>query len=360
MQRALMAAFALGGDGIRVERWGRGRIHASYRVEAGGGAYLLQAVNTHVFRDVEALADNIRRVTGHLRAALDSRGVVDSSRRVLEIVPSASGASLWRAPDGSCWRAFRFIADAVAPPVPATARQIFEAARCFGRFLRDMDDLPAPPLAVTIPAFHDTSLRYRDFEAAVAEDPHGRAAAAQPLVAALRARASLAGAFDELAAGSLPMRVVHNDCKLDNVLFDVRAGGALCVVDLDTVMPGCMLYDVGDLVRSASCLAAEDDAVAPVFSPDRYATVLRGYLAGAGDLLCREELAGLAVAGRVVTYELALRFLTDHLLGDGYFAVSSPMQNRRRAARQLQLLSSMEARAGEMDALARRIVASRP
>ncbi len=348
----LLEAFALPNEAASVRPHGSGRIHASFRLDTAAGRFLLQRVNERVFADVDALGDNLSRITGHL-ATLHGA----DPRRHLALRPTATGAGYHRArADGACWRMFGFIDGAGAAPSPPDESSVHAAARLFGRFLHDMASLPGPPPAVTIPHFHDTAQRYRAFEAALADDPLGRAVAAGEAVAFARERRPLAAIADELhALGSLPVRVVHNDCKLDNVLFDERSGEALCVVDLDTVMPGLVLYDIGDFVRSAAASAGEEAGEGGVPEVDlaRYEAILHGYLEGAAGLLVGVEMAHLASAGRVVAYELGLRFLADHLLGDRYFAAAAPDDNLLRARRQFALVESMERRAREMTAIAR-------
>jgi aminoglycoside phosphotransferase (APT) family kinase protein len=354
---ALLDAFALPSQGATLCRHGNGRIHASYRLSAGGTQYLLQRLNTHVFADVHAVASNVQRVTEHLAARRRASGV-PRSRRSLQLRLTDAGEPLHTAADGSCWRLYLFVTGSRSADSPPSARQVVELARCFGEFLHDMDGLDGPPLATTIPHFHDTERRYRAFEAAVTADPCARAADAAELVSTLRTRRPLASKIAAMQREKpLPERVVHNDCKPDNVLFDVATDHALCVVDLDTVMPGCALHDIGDLIRSAAGTGGEESEASPLrLDPDRYERVLSGWLDGTGDLLTPAELAGLDIAGPVVTYELALRFLTDHLLGDQYFPVTHPHDNRRRAARQLALLASMEQQRERMASIVRQLL----
>jgi Ser/Thr protein kinase RdoA (MazF antagonist) len=219
-----------------------------------------------------------------------------------------------------------------------------EAGRVFGRFAADLADWSGPPLGETIPRFHDFPLRVSALEAAVAADARERSAAVEPEVeAALAGAEALRSALATAGADEWPVRVVHNDCKLNNALFDVETGEGLCAVDLDTVMPGRIAYDVGELVRSATCAAPEDerDLSRVGFDLDLFAVAVRGYLDGAEGLLTPAERAGLPLAGPLMTLENGVRFLTDHLEGDVYFPAHRPGHNLDRARVQLQLFQSM-------------------
>jgi hypothetical protein len=351
----LLGAYGLPAAGATVVRFGAGRIHASYRLQAGGRDYLLQRLNTRVFPDVAALAGNLLRVTSHLARSTRSGPAGLARRHSLELVPVGPGEPFFRAADGALWRIYVFIGASRSPSQPASSAEVYQAARCFGRFLRDMSTLPGPRLAETILGFHDTPRRLRDLRSAIAADDLGRAQGAADEIAMALDHAGLAAAIDELRGPpGIPERIVHNDCKLDNVLLDTRTGDALCVVDLDTVMPGCVLHDVGDLVRSAAS-GGEDGVQPDHFDLARFELALSGYLEGAGDVLTALERRHLGTGALVVTYELALRFLTDHLRGDGYFSVTAPDDNLRRAARQFSLLRSMQRQAREMDTIVQRV-----
>ncbi|MEM9383481.1 MAG: aminoglycoside phosphotransferase family protein [Pseudomonadota bacterium] len=335
--------------------FGPGRIHRSFRVVDRDGAWLLQQLNTHVFPNVSALAVNVARVTAHLAAASRSRLEDGRQRPQLSLRATVDGEPLYQAEDGSWWRAYRFI-DGCAPSEPIDLAQVEQAAACFGEFLRACADLPADGLFLTIPDFHDTVRRYEVFANAVASDALGRAAEASELIAFAKARAPLADRLERLARDhGIPERVVHNDCKLDNVLFDADTGEALCVVDLDTVMPGWAWHDIGDLIRSAAATGGEESEALRI-DAQRFEAVVRGYLRGVGDLLSQAEVAHLTVAAQVITYELGLRFLADHLSGDRYFRVRQAGENLRRAQRQFALLSSMERQSRVLSEVVDRVV----
>ncbi|MEO0424286.1 MAG: aminoglycoside phosphotransferase family protein [Pseudomonadota bacterium] len=343
----LIAAYGFSSAAEALIPFGPGRIHRSYRLVDGAHAWLLQQLNTRVFPHVSALAANVAAVTAHLAAGPQGTLASGRPRPQLTLRPTRAGAPLYETADGHWWRAYRFI-DGAAPGIPTDLEQVRQAAACFGEFLRACADLPADSLALTIPHFHDTAYRYRVFADAVTGDVMGRARDCAELIAFAQARAPLADRLEDLArANGVPQRVVHNDCKLDNVLFDASNGEALCVVDLDTVMPGLAWHDIGDLIRSAAATGGEDgDALA--LDPQRFEAVVSGYLAGVGDLLSSAEQLHLTDAAQVITYELGLRFLTDHLAGDTYFRVQASGDNLRRAQRQFGLLTSMERQASAL------------
>jgi Ser/Thr protein kinase RdoA (MazF antagonist) len=342
----------------------RGHIHdtivARCRSSAGlGERFIVQRVNDQVFRDPEALAANVVRVTSHVRAALSARGVLDVARRCLDPVISPAGSALHRAADGAIFRAFPFIEGTHAVDVPDSPAQAHAAARAFGGFVADLADLDPDSLAETIPHFHDLAWRCTALEDAQDRDAVGRAREVSgELAAAFRAADRLLGA-PELAPGALPRRIVHNDCKLNNLLLDDRTGEALCVVDLDTVMPGTALFDFGELARTGACPAAEDerDLARVRVDMDLFAELASGFAEGARGLLGADEVRALALAGPLMALENGVRFLTDHLDGDRYFRIARPGHNLDRARAQLRLAESMlEAEPGVravFDALAR-------
>ncbi len=327
---------------------GSGHINASFRVRAGSRQYLLQRVNTNVFRDVPALMENIGRVTQHLHGK--AAGQPDADRRTLSLVPALDGAAWHTEPDGSCWRMFHFIARAHSDDSVGSPQDAARAAEAFGRFQQQLADLPAPRLRETIPGFHDTPQRFRALQDAITTDICNRAAGCQAEIDFLLERAPLASVL--LEAG-LPERVTHNDTKLNNVLFDDATGEALCVVDLDTVMPGLSLYDFGDMVRTATSSTTEDeqDLAKVHMQMPYYRALVEGYLHTAGGLLTREERTMLPFAGKLIALEQAARFLSDYLQGDVYYPVTGTQQNLYRCRTQIALLRSMEQQAGAMEAV---------
>jgi Ser/Thr protein kinase RdoA (MazF antagonist) len=245
---------------------------------------------------------------------------------------------------GDHWRAFRFIEGTRTCDVVEDPAQAYRTARAFGEFAADLVDLPGPPLAVTIPDFHDLTKRFEQLQEAVRADSRGRAGGVAPEIAsASRWYERLDGALHEAGHSVLPGRAVHNDCKLNNVLLDAANGEGLCVIDLDTVMDGTVLNDFGELVRSGTCPSPEDERnlASMVFDRDLFAALAAGYLAGSGDLLAEAERRILPLAGPVLTLENAIRFLADHLSGDVYFRTHRDAQNLDRARAQLRLVELM-------------------
>jgi aminoglycoside phosphotransferase (APT) family kinase protein len=273
---------------------------------------------------------NIARVTGHLAR----RG-----RPALRLVSTHGGERWHLDAGGRAWRCFHFIAGAHAwtrPPDLATARR---AAEAYARFVADLRDLPAGELHTVLPGFHDTPARLAALEAAADRDRCGRAAEVAAELDAIRARAALATRLEAAReAGTLPLRVVHNDTKLSNVLFDRRTNEAVCVIDLDTVMPGLLAHDFGDLVRS---VAAVGEGSALAFDPARFEALAVGYHAGLGGGLTAAETDSLAVGPAVLSLELAARFLADYLDGDRYFRTRFAGENLERCRGRLNLLQSM-------------------
>jgi Ser/Thr protein kinase RdoA (MazF antagonist) len=354
---AIAGRFTVEGSVTATAPLGRGHIHDSYLITCSDGSrvrrYVLQRVNEHVFADPAALMHNVERVTRHLRSRLSGQSEPALERRCLALVPTRTGGSHERDARGDCWRAYHYIEGSVTHEAIRSEAQARSAAAAFGAFQRALADLPAPRLRETIPDFHVTPRRLAQLDRAITADTHGRVAQARTEIGLARARQALA---DELLAlhraGALPERVVHNDTKLNNVLFDAQTDAALCVVDLDTVMPGLAPYDFGDLVRS--CTLAREDAPGPHgvdLDLDLYEALLRGYLEGAGDLLAPAERTALPLACRLITYELGVRFLTDYLQGDRYFKIARPDHNLERARVQLALMEAMERKQAAMQRL---------
>jgi len=348
---AAVAAFSADGEFASAEPCGSGHIHDTYSVRFDrGGHILLQRMNTQIFKDPVAVVENIERVTTHLRTRREDAS--DAERRVLQLVRARDGKA-WHV-DGAknCWRAYRFIESARSYDEVSSPGQAFVAAKAFGGFQRMLTDLPGPRLTETIPDFHNTAKRYIAFERAASEDAAGRCEQARQEIAFARSRQAVAGV---LVDKGLPERVTHNDTKLNNVLLDERTGEGICVIDLDTVMPGLAAYDFGDMVRTMTCPAAEDerDLSRVEMSFALFEGVLRGYLAEAGDFLTAGERESLIAGAQVIVFEQGIRFLTDFLAGDRYYKVSRPGQNLDRCRTQFRLLESIEEQESAMERLLR-------
>lgn len=356
--RGVLERFALAGPVETIAPAREGHINRSWMVTVGGAAarYLLQRLNPHVFPAPDRVMTNVAAVTRHLAAALAREGAPEPERRALRLVPTLDGAPFHRGIEGDVWRVYPFIAGTVVREHVTTRGEAREVGRAFGTFQRHLASYDGPRLHETIPGFHDTAGRVAALERAVEADRAGRVAGARAELEALRARRALAGTLaDAIAAGAVPERVAHNDAKSSNVLLDARTGEGLCVVDLDTVMPGSALHDFGDLVRSATSPTAEDepDPRRVAADPTLFAGLAEGFLGAVGGILTAAERDLLVRAGQVITYEQAARFLTDHLDGDRYYRVAAPDHNLVRCRTQLALLESLEAQEGRLEGVVR-------
>jgi len=340
------------GEVARAERVAGGHIHESWHVTPADRPprpdLLLQRLNTRVFTTPDALIANAVSVTRHLAGGAGP----GAGAAMLELLPAAdSGGFHWIDDSGAWWRAFRYIENTTSLTRAVTVRHAAETGRAFGRFHRAMARYDGAALRETLPHFHDTPRRLRDLAEAAGADRAGRARGVRAELDAIRGFASAAGRLEALrASGRLPGRIAHNDAKIGNVLFDAAAETALCVIDLDTVMPGLLLHDFGDMIRSTAATGEEDDARrgAVEVSVPCYRAILEGFLEETGDLLTAVERDHLADAALQVTLEQAARFLTDHLDGDRYYRVNRPNHNLDRAKAQLSLLGSLVAKEDEL------------
>lgn len=358
---AIAREFALAGEILSASPYGSGHINDTFKVdvrpEGGPRRYVLQRINHNVFRRPDELMANVERVCAHAYAKLKAAGVPDADRRTLRLIPTKTGRAWHVDAAGNRWRCYHFIEGATGHDVVRSPEQAYAAAKAFGAFQALLADLPGGRLHETIPDFHHTPARFARFQAALAKDAHGRAALAVPEIAFALARAHEVGTVVEaLRDGSLPERVTHNDTKLNNVLLDDATQEGVCVIDLDTVMPGSVLYDFGDLVRTSTSPAAEDETdLAKVrMQLPMFEALVKGYLAAARGFLTPKEKELLPFAGKLITLEIGLRFLTDWLEGDVYFKVKRPTHNLDRARTQFKLVESIEAQLPAMQALVAR------
>jgi len=355
LQRVL-TAFSLPEGVPEIVPFGNGHINNTFRVTYPGSetSYILQGINSYVFTRPREVMENIARITDYLREkVLSENGDID--RETLRLVPARSGDCCAEDADGQIWRVFLFVQDIFSPQLPDSLKILEECGRAFGIFTRRLKDYPAATLHETIRAFHDTPSRLRQLEDAAARDACGRLKDVAEEMAFARAReADTHLLVDACTAGRLPLRVTHNDTKVNNVLLDSQTGRAVCVVDLDTVMPGLLAYDFGDAVRVGACSAEEDeqDLSKIHLEMPKYSAFARGFLSELKGELSREEVLSLAVGARLMTLENGLRFLADHLNGDVYFKIHRPGQNLDRARAQFALVKDMELHQQEMaDAL---------
>lgn len=349
----IAAHFRLGGKPISVQRYGRGHINDTFAVSVsarrGSRRFILQRINKHVFIDPEAHMQNVCRVIGHLQSKRAELPVH------LSLVPTVDGNFFLKDGDGEYWRVYHFVYGAVSFDLVQNPAQARTAAAMFGGFQRLMADLPGERLYETIPGLHDTPAHYRRFHEVVSADSERRAGNCVAEIDQALAWEDEVGMLAEMhKTGQLPERIIHNDTKLNNVLFDECSGEALCVIDLDTVMPGPVAYDFGDMVRSATSTTGEDEWDRVHMQLEYFEALAEGYLGATAGWLTESEVEHLPVAGKIITIETGLRFLTDYLNGDEYFRTHRPGQNLDRCRSQFALATSMSVQAGEMrDVVAR-------
>jgi aminoglycoside phosphotransferase (APT) family kinase protein len=308
--------------------------------------YILQRLNTNIFKDPKGLMANVAQVTAHLHHKLLAQGATGVHRRALSLVPAIGGGLFLEDPDLGFWRVYRFVEGARTFDLLEHEGQAYQAARAFGAFQSLLADYDGPRLTETIPSFHHTPRRFQALRQAIREDAAGRVREALPEIDYALGQASLTDRLTALqGSGLVPERITHNDTKLNNVMLDDETGEGLCVIDLDTVMPGLSLFDFGDMVRTA-CNPVPEDHPRPeeaVARQDMFLALAAGYLQGTGGALLPVEREHLAVAGQLLTYECGIRFLTDFLQGDPYFRIHRPAHNLDRCRTQFALARSLEA-----------------
>ena len=347
--RAIAANFDILGDYVSAKPYGSGHINDTFAAmyNQGGGRmrYILQRVNTSIFKNPDGLLQNVSRICHHLRTKLKTKGLRDASRRALTLIPTISGEEWHKDAEGNYWRCYILIEGVTAYDAIERPEQAYEAAKAFGNFTNLLTDLPGERLVDVIPDFHNTVWRYGNFQKALAADKLNRAREVADEIAFITAREKdCAIVTNAIARGDIPERVTHNDTKLNNVLMDELTETGMCVIDLDTVMPGSSLYDFGDMVRTATASAKEDEANLSKVSCQReyFAALLRGYVASLGGVLTKVEKELLPFGGKLMTFEVGMRFLTDYLEGDTYFKVAHPRHNLDRCRNQFALVTSIE------------------
>ena len=351
--------FHIYGELVRAEPCKVGHINETYTATYLQGGisvrYIHQRINHEVFKDPAGVMDNLARVTSHLRRKLQEKGTSDVTRRALTVIPARDGKSYYRTEDGEYWRTFVFIEKVRTYESVESAEQAFEAGKAFGEFQHLLVDLPGARLQETIPHFHNTRRRFAALQTAITEDRVNRAAEAKDQIEWALAHENLCDVILQgLAENRIPERTTHNDTKFNNVMLDVETGKAMCVVDLDTVMPGCALYDFGDMVRTTTSQTLEDerDLSKVQMRMPMFRALCRGYLESAGAFLNKEERALIAFSGKLITFTIGLRFLTDFLNGDTYFRVHRPQHNLDRSRTQFRLVESIEKQEGAMQGFA--------
>ncbi len=353
--RAVANLFAFDGEVTDIKSNSNGHINSTYIVStqdaAGKYHYILQILNTDIFKHPDEVMENIVAVTEHIRAGLLAAGE-DAARGTMHVVKTTDGRNGYMDAEGRYWRAYDFVEGTVCRLMVDNSPETFEhMGEAVGDFQRRLSDFDVSRLYDSIPDFHNTKKRYASFLEVVAADPVGRVASVKEEIDFILARADrVPVVVDALASGELPLRVTHNDTKLSNILLDEVTEEAVCIIDLDTVMPGSSLYDFGDSIRTGAASAAEDerDLDKVHFLPDMFYAYARGFIKGTAGALTERELAMLPDGGYIITFEQAIRFLADYLNGDTYYHTEYPEHNLVRARTQIKLVAEME---GYMDDL---------
>jgi hypothetical protein len=350
LPRELLSQFAIYGEFEFAEPFGSGHINNTYRSrwnQAGVRVrYIHQRINEKVFARPNEVMENIQRVTRHIAEKLEREGADDRSRRALSVVPSRDGKPWVRDARGGWWRTYLFIEGTHSLEVARSPAEARFLGKSVGRFQKQLADLPEPRLYETIPDFHDMEKRYVRFYDAASKDVCGRVKNAGPETAFMRENEERGAVLIRaLKDGAIPERICHNDTKMNNILIDDEDNQARCMVDLDTVMPGASLFDLGDLIRTAAARAEEDerDLSRVEFDTAYFEALLDGYVSEAAEFLVPREKEWLAESGRNITQIMGLRFLTDYLEGDHYYRITRPGHNLDRCRNQIALIRSMDA-----------------
>ena len=347
--KKIYSQFRLDGRVIDCARTGGGHINRTYLVvTAKPHLYILQWLNGQVFKNLTGLMSNVIAVTDYLHKQ------VQDPRGALTLIPTLTGEPYLMTPEGDCWRMYEYILDSVCLEAAETAEDLRQSGVAFGMFQNQLADFPAATLTETIPHFHDTPDRYRIFREAIHTDAACRLESVRDVVNRYLAHETEADALHALLrSGELPLRVTHNDTKLTNVMLDDETRQPLCVIDLDTVMPGLAAHDYGDAIRFGASTAAEDEPNLDKveMSLEMYEAFTEGFLSACGDRLTDKEIETLPLGAKLMTLECGVRFLTDYLNGDVYFATHRPDQNLDRARTQLKLVEDMEKKWDAMQAI---------
>ena len=348
-----------GNDTLRVRPHGHGHINDTFLVTSTGPpprSFILQRINRRVFSDVAALMENIAAVTAHLQMKLRQENA--DPRGALSLVYTPDGRAYYSDSRKDCWRRYVYVENTVSYDMPESPGMFYSAARTFGKFSRLLSDFPARTLHETLPGFHDTAARLGQLEDAVHRDACGRVCEVQAELEFIMARRDETPLLEQMRkAGELPVRVTHNDTKFNNVLIDADTGEGVCVIDLDTVMPGLTAYDFGDAIRFGANTIAEDSLDLHRCGIDltRYRQYAEGFTLGGTSGLTPAETDALPLGAKMMTFENGMRFLADYLNGDVYFKTSRPRQNLDRARTQLALTADMEAHWDEMRRIIREV-----
>lgn len=351
----LVQHFNIEGEFIEVVPYGFGHINDTFaavfkRVDDSKHRYILQRINHNVFKSPENVMENIEGITKHIRKKVIAGGG-NPERETLNIIPTTDGENFYKTSEGDYWRVYIFIENAKTYQVVENLKHFYNAGNAFGKFQKLLSDYPAEKLHETIVNFHNAAKRYEDFKEALAKDVKNRASSVKAEIDFVEKRARETSVIiDLLAECKLPLRVTHNDTKFNNVMIDDKTGEGICVIDLDTVMPGSSLYDFGDSIRSGTNPADEDERdLSKVWMDlELFESFTHGFLNSAKDFLTPLELEYLPFGAKMMTLECGMRFLTDYLSGDVYFKIHRENHNLDRCRTQFKLVYDMEEKAEQM------------
>lgn len=342
--------FRIDGDFISAQRYGEGHINDTFLVKTSRDKYILQKVNNNVFKNPKAVMDNIVRVTEFVQKQVMISGG-NIKRESLILIKTVDNKNYYESEDGRIFRMYVFIDNATSHQIIKDGRVFYQAAKAFGRFQKILKDFPANELSETIVNFHNTRDRYCKLKDAIKNDKFGRLSTVSAEVDFALEREADAGVIvDALSMGEIPYRVTHNDTKLNNVMIDDETGVGICVIDLDTVMPGSLLYDFGDSIRFGASTANEDELDLDKVSLDieLFKEYAKGYMEELGDDFWEKEIELLPMSAKIMTLECGVRFLTDYLEGDTYFKIHRENHNLDRARTQFKLVWDMEQKMEKM------------
>lgn len=336
--------------------YGEGHINDTFLAELSSGKYILQRINHNIFKKPDELMDNVVSVTEYLQNIIKEQGG-NPDRETLKVVKTTDGKNLYKSDDGNYFRVYHFVDDTITYQAVERPEQFYESGRGFGMFQNNLANFPAEKLNETIEKFHDTANRFKNLVNAINENKAGRKDSVQAEIDfALAREKDVAVVVDGIKNGEIPLRVTHNDTKLNNVLFDAETDKALCVIDLDTVMPGSLLYDFGDAIRFGASTGAEDekDLSKIECSMELFEAFTKGFLGELKSSITAKEVELLAFGAKIMTYECGIRFLTDYLEGDTYFKIHRPEHNLDRCRTQFKLVADMEEKMEQMNAIAKK------
>jgi Ser/Thr protein kinase RdoA (MazF antagonist) len=353
--------FNLNGTVAKIEPFGNGHINDTFKIfiqETELPDYILQQKNHLVFKDIPGMMENIIRVTGHIRKKLQEEGSGEISKKVITHIQCVNGDYFYKDPDGNYWTVFLFIQGSQSVEKIENYEHAYLAGKGFGKFQEQLADLPGKPLNETIVDFHNIEFRYRNFRKALAINFRNRAAETQREIKfALDHEAEMHTLINAQKAGEIPSRITHNDTKINNILFDEN-GHILCVIDLDTVMPGLVHFDFGDAIRTAACTAEEDETDLDKITINLkiFEAFAKGFLEETKSFLTKKEIALLTHSAKFMTFIMGIRFLTDYLEGDVYYKIKHPKHNIERARAQFKMVSEITKKEDEMNRIIRQIV----